>query len=105
MIGRLRQRVQVMAITEVEEAGGGRLSTDTLLATVWAEVRHAEPGGDEALGRERLRRRVTVRLRQRADVVRGVVLVHAGARYRVLAVRPDADAPHILHLTAEEELR
>ena len=105
MIRRLRQRVQLMTVTEVEETGGGRLPTDTLLATVWAEVLLAEPATDEALGRERLRRRVTVRLRQRGDVVRGVVVVHAGARYRVLAVRPDADAPHILHLTAEEELR
>lgn len=69
--GRLNRRLSIYSLTRSDDGAGGFTSTETLAATVWADIRSATPSEVYAAGRleQRLSHVALIRARPRAAPV------------------------------------
>lgn len=89
-IGHLRNQVQLQRAPSGVDAEGQRATTWSVLATLWADIKHLS--GLQAIrgGAEASVVKASIRIRWRADVAAGDRIVWGSTAYLVEAVLPDA---------------
>lgn len=97
MIGNLRHRVELVGIGRIDDGAGGYTRSDTVAATVWADIKPVS--WSQQMRAERLEQRIThvITIRWRADLASGfgpearVRFQDKGGRVRELSVQTVVD--------------
>ena len=90
--GKLRHRIDIEQRGATQDAVGQPVESWTLVAAVWADIRHQS--GAEAI-------KASIRIRQRSGLNAGMRVKHGSVIYNILAVPPVVAGREYLDLIGE----
>lgn len=91
----LNHRIDIESRQSGEDELGQPIETWTIVASVWADVRHLSGVSAIKAGADVSVVQVSVRIRHREGLNAGMRVTHAGAHYDVMAALPDGRNQYI----------
>lgn len=99
--GRLRNKVKLQALADVQDELGQPVQTWADVATVWADIRTM--GGIESIKANASTSiiKASIRVRYRTDINAGMRVLHGSTAYDIKAVLPDEGRKQYVDLVCE----
>lgn len=99
--GSLNQRVNIEQRTTTQDAAGQPVETWSLVAAVWADIRHASGLQTIKADADTSLIKTSIRIRYRTGIDAGMRVAHGSTNYDIRAVLPDIAGKRFLDLVCQ----
>lgn len=104
MIGALRNRIELLTYSRVDDNAGGGAVIWLPGPEIWAEVTRLTAARDIAGDKARRLKRIAATIRRRGDIVLGQQVKFGNDNYEVVSIESDSSRQRRLTLICEEAL-